>query len=462
MLLRRFNYANTAGLILRRTFPELYKSHIVKLFEEFPEIRPWYNEQRKEVVFPNGSRLFFGSAEHEADMNAFYSSEFADIMPDEAQEFSESELNKLRGSNRCTSNRDITPKMIYTFMPGVGRGLSYLKRLFIDKQFQPEEGRRKWAFVQAFSWDNIEWARKELERDGVSESQFYAWPEAQRRDYFINRTEYGANLASLTDEYLRDAWLYGKWNAFEGQVFPELRDEIHNLDNFAPPNWKPPLSKLVSAMDWADSGVAALLGTAVDPEENLYALREYYDRNKTVTEHAANATGLLAELGPQDYTLMDLPVNNINQQNLFSIQDAFRRAGLHTIQAHRANIQIGLDLLKEMLRVDPNRVHPFTQQLGAPRLFISRRGCPNLWKEATELQRAIDAETGKVKYVGADHAVDDLRYIAMSRPKAPERAKLAPSNLPVFTFDQKIAGSLGKFDKTFGRDPSENSWWPKA
>lgn len=33
MLLRRFKYPKTTGLVLRRTYPELYKSHIVKLFE---------------------------------------------------------------------------------------------------------------------------------------------------------------------------------------------------------------------------------------------------------------------------------------------------------------------------------------------------------------------------------------------------------------------------------------------
>src|SRR5215472_9213409 len=33
MLLRRLKYPKTTGLVLRRTYPELYKSHIVKLFE---------------------------------------------------------------------------------------------------------------------------------------------------------------------------------------------------------------------------------------------------------------------------------------------------------------------------------------------------------------------------------------------------------------------------------------------
>lgn len=460
MLLRRLKYPNTTGLIIRRTFPELYKSHIVKLFEEFPQLRQWYNDGKKELVLPNGSRLFFGSAEHEKDMADFYSAEFADIMPDEAQEFSENEIGKLRASNRCTSNADITPKMIFTFMPGVGQGLSYLKRVFIDKDLSPQEQMRKWTFIQAFSWDNIEWARKELQRDGVDEETFYSWDEQARRDYFLTRTEYGANLASITDEYLRDAWLYGKWNVFEGQIFPELTEALHNSDQWLYP-FKLPV-RLVSAVDWADSGIAAGVQLGIDGDENLYAIQEYYDRNKTVAQHSSELTALLNGHGPQAYTIMDLPVNNINQANLFSIQDAFRRAGLNTVQAHRANIQIGLDLMKDMLRVDPNRVHPFTQQLGSPRLFISKRGCHNLWREMKDLQRTVDAYTGKVKYIGDDHATDCVRYIAMSRPKPAVQPLKRMEKLPVFSFDIKAMKAIGKFDKTFGKEPSADQWFPKA
>jgi hypothetical protein len=236
MLLRRLNYPKTTGLILRRTYPELYRSHIVKLFEECPQVRQWYNEQRKEIVFPNGSRLFFGSAEHEKDMSSFYSAEFADIMVDEAQEFSQGELENLSGSNRCTSNGNINPAILYTFMPGMSesglppKGLSYLKRVLVDADRRGEENRQKWTFLQAFSWDNIEWARKEMERDGVSEEEFYSWPNDVRREYFIERTEYGASLAAITNTYLREAWLFGKWGVFQGQYFPNFSYEKHTKD----------------------------------------------------------------------------------------------------------------------------------------------------------------------------------------------------------------------------------------
>jgi len=280
MLLRRMQYPKTTGLILRRTYPELYKSHIVKLFEEYPFIRAWYNEQRKEIAFPNGSYLFFGSAEHEKDMSAYYSSEFADIMVDEAQEFSQYELEQLSGSNRSTSNSDITPKMIYTFMPGLSeaglppKGLNYLKRVFVDRKLRGEEQRSRWAFIQAFAWDNIEWAKKALENLGVSEAEFYSWPEEQRRDYFIENTEFGAVLASLSSQELRDAWLYGKWGQFKGQYFDTFSYDEHTIaaEDIRIEPWH---RRWVSG-DWGDYHPAVFYWHAQDEHGRVTTYREFW------------------------------------------------------------------------------------------------------------------------------------------------------------------------------------------
>lgn len=282
MLLRRLKYKNTQGLILRRTYPELYKSHIVKLFEEFPVMQPWWREQSKEIRFPNGSRLFFGSAEHESDMATHYGSEYADIMVDEAQEFSQGELERLSGSCRCTSNNDITPAMLFTFMPGFGesgippKGLQYLKRVFVDNQCRGEETRSRWAFVQAFAWDNIEWARKELDRDGVGEVEFYSWSNEKRRQYFIDRTEFGATLAAITNTYLRDAWLDGKWNVFQGQYFNQFNYDRHTVPAGAV-EVKPWYRRWLSC-DWGDDHPACVHLHAKLEDGRIYTYRELWGR----------------------------------------------------------------------------------------------------------------------------------------------------------------------------------------
>jgi phage terminase large subunit len=290
MLLRRLLYPRTPGLILRRTFPELQKSHILKLFEEYPTVRRYYNEQKKCLTFPNGSTLFFGSARSADDMGDYYSAEFADIMVDEAQEFSQRELESLSGSNRCTSNFDITPKMIMTFMPGTSesgappKGLSYLKRVFVDGELKGQETNQTWAFVQAFSWDNIEWARKELQRDGIDEIEFYSWTEQDRRDYYLTRTEYGRTLLAITDPYLRDAWLYGKWDIFQGQYFPNFKPEKHVISQEQFKAWVKPWFKRWLSGDWGVDHPGVIYWHAQDEHGRVVTYREHWARGMGESE----------------------------------------------------------------------------------------------------------------------------------------------------------------------------------
>lgn len=307
MLLRRLTYPNTTGLILRRTFPELYKSHIIKLFEEYPEIWPLYNAQRGEIALPNGSRLFFGSAQFPKDMSAFYSAEFADIMPDEAQEFTQNELERLTGSLRCTSNADITPKLVCTFMPGMSEanvppvGLTYLKRVFADGKLEGNELKSNWRFIQAFSWDNIELARKELDRDGVSEDEFYSWSEEMRRDYFITRTEYGITLASMTDVDLRDAWLYGKWDAFKGQYFPRFSQERHVITKVEAMHRIKPWHRFSLSGDWGYEHRHAVYIHCVDENNRVITFGEQCARAMGEIELAGKIAELSAGYKCRDF-----------------------------------------------------------------------------------------------------------------------------------------------------------------
>lgn len=280
MILRRFTYPNTTGLILRRTYPALYKSHLVKIFEEYPELKKFWRESSKELMLPNGSRLFFDSAQSEKELASYYSGEFADIMLDEAQEFSQNEIEKLSGSNRCTSNDDITCAMLFTFMPGLSEegvpplGLDYLKRVFVENKLREKESQHKWAFVQAFAWDNIEWARKELRQDGIGEEEFYSWPSDQRRDYFITRTEFGHQLSGLTNDYLRDAWLYGKWDVFQGQYFQNFRYERDTLpdDEVKIEPWH---KRWISG-DWGYDHPACFHWHAQDEDGQVVTYREFW------------------------------------------------------------------------------------------------------------------------------------------------------------------------------------------
>jgi hypothetical protein len=221
MLLRRGKYPQTNGLIVRRTYPELYKNHIEPLFREFPFMRPWYRQESKELTLPNGSKIFFGFAEKTSDMAAimalFQGSEFADIDVDEATHFSEDELTYMATANRWTGDSSIVPKMLFTMNPG-NIGHEYVKRLFIEKSYRGNERASDYAFIQAYGWDNIEWSRALLTREGYSDRDYYGWTDQERFAYFTSNTDYGRALNALPDKQ-RQANLFGDWFSFAGQYF---------------------------------------------------------------------------------------------------------------------------------------------------------------------------------------------------------------------------------------------------
>lgn len=297
---RRFDYPRTTGLILRRTFPELNKSHIEKFLAEFPEIASWYKGSTHQVNFPNGSILYFGSADNENRISQFYSAEMADMMIEEAQEFSQSEIEKLRGSNRCTTNNKIRPKVLLTFMPGPSDaglppiGLEYLKRVFIDRKLSDEEKLKKWAFIPARAWDNVELVRQELDAIGIGydrgrriphvpdslcacqDCQYYSWDEQVRQEFFL-RSNYGLTLQSMArDKGLRDAWIFGTFTTFAGQYFQQWDESRHVITAREARERIKPWHKKWLSEDWGFGHPACVHWHAQDETGRVITYRELW------------------------------------------------------------------------------------------------------------------------------------------------------------------------------------------
>lgn len=270
--------------------------------------------------------------------------------------------------------------------------------------------------------------------------------------------------ATMDSDWVR-RYLDGSWDIHEGQVFGELDDSRHNLDNFVdsgnPEAWARfwTAFRLVGGMDHASTGVTAYVLVGIDPDENILALEEYYQSNRRIVEHASEIKVLEGRYGRPEYRLIDPSTEAVTQQNqaeMFSVQDAYIREGLPTVAAHRANIGVGIDLLCELLHPNPDHIHPFTQARGSPHLFISKRRCPNLWRELVGLKKQVRPD-GSIQYVGSDHAVDCLRYIAMSRPKASRRRDLDLERMP--PAERHFVKSHARWAERFGQQKPSQSWW---
>jgi hypothetical protein len=356
-----------------------------------PESRQWYRERDKEMRIPNGSRLFFGSAEHPADMAAYYSAEFDYILVDEAQEFSQDELERLSISNRSTK-AGITPFTLYTFMPGISesglppKGLAYLRRVFVDQDIREQERTHKWSFVQAFAWDNVEWCRKALEVDGLDEEDFYSWSETKRRGYFLQRTDFGATLSAITSPGLRDAWLHGLWDKFTGQYFDSFDYDRHTLDQEALDAWLDGMAKLRVkprwwlSDDWGDHHPNSLYLHGMDHTGKVVTVAEDWARGLAEPEIARRAVEMCSRF-------------NAVPEAFIMGWDAFGKLSKHTRQP--ITQQIAKALPPNFPPPFPADASPGTRVSGAQ--FMRQMIADHRWQISRECVRLIECIPNMVR-----------------------------------------------------------------
>jgi hypothetical protein len=282
------------------------------------------------------------------------------------------------------------------------------------------------------------------------------------------------DLRSTMDEDWVKRYLDGSWEIHEGKVFQEFTERYHNLDNYIDPNdpvaWERFCAQLnhFASLDHASTGITAYVRIGVDAGENIMALEEHYKDDWTIDEHARSIDSLDKRYPKLKYRLIDPSTESQTLQNareMYSVQDAYLNSGkrygdypsIPTIAAARANISIGIDYLKQLIHFNLLHKNPFTGIMGSPRLFVSKSRCPMLWKEIHGLKKVLTA-AGVIEFTGRDHALDDLRYVAMSRPGAPQHKALDVAALP--SQEQFAVRTHDKWAKKWGRTDS-NNWFGK-
>ena len=186
------SYDGIKILIVRRTFPELVNNHINQLQEELSGIAK-YNKTEKVFTFPNGSTIKFGYCNNDKDLLQYQGAEFDVVFLDEATQLQEMWIKKITACVRGVN--DFPKRIYYTCNPG-GASHGYFKRLFIDKRYEAGEIPDDYAFIQALVTDN--------------------------KALMASQPDYIKQLEALPPK-LREAWLYGRWDIFEGQFFEDFR-----------------------------------------------------------------------------------------------------------------------------------------------------------------------------------------------------------------------------------------------
>ena len=187
-------YAGIKCLIVRKTYPELINNHVNPLRSELHGVAR-YNKQEKCFFFQNGSTIKFGYCANDGDLEQYQGAEYDVIFLDEATNLRQEWIEKITACLRGVN--DFPKRIYYTFNPG-GVSHGYFKRLFIDRRFEDGENPEDYVFIQSLVTDN--------------------------HALMASQPDYIRQLEALPPK-LREAWLYGRWDIYEGQFFEEFRTE---------------------------------------------------------------------------------------------------------------------------------------------------------------------------------------------------------------------------------------------
>lgn len=389
-----FRYPGIKILIVRKTYKELQNNHIEQLTAELAGFAK-YNRSDKMFRFPNGSTISFGYCANEGDLGQYQGAEYDVVFIDEAGQLQESWIRKI---NLCVRGTNGFPKRTYyTLNPG-GPGHAYFKRVFVDRNFNPDEDPDDYFFIQAKVEDN--------------------------KALMDTQPDYLRELENLPPT-LRAAWKDGRWDVYEGQFFEDFRDDpehyqdrrwTHVIEPFEiPDGWT-----ICRSYDFGYGKPFSCAWWAVDYDGTIYRIMELYGCTRTPNEGVKWTPDKQFEeihktemqhpwlkgktiIGVADPAIWDASRGE-------SVADTAARYGVFFTPGDNERIA-GWMQCHYRLQFDEDG-YPRMYVFNTCRAFI--RTIPTLIYDE---HRAEDLDT-KME----DHVADEWRYFCMSRPIKPIRA----------------------------------------
>lgn len=409
-MLRQVEIPHYKGLILRKTYPECRELIDKSLFyykQAYP--RAQYNATEHKWTFPSGAKIYFGSLSHEDEKIKYQGQAFDVIGFDELTHFQLSEYTFLM--SRCRPNGAGTDCYIRaTGNPG-NIGHQWVKERFVTA------GTPNTTLTFDVSWQEPSGkvVTKKLTRCFVPSTVF------DNQALMNNDPMYVARLASLP-EAERNAFLYGDWDTFSGQVFIEWRNLVdhyedrigtHVINPFEiPKTWN-----IYCGMDWGYSRPYAVGWFAVDHDGCMYHIRELYGYNGRPNEGVHEEPSVVAqkirEIEENDPNLKGRSIMRVGDPAIWGTQGTESIGGI--FETNRLLFDKGNNdrysgkmQLHNRLAFDDN---------GIPRFYVFStcknfiRTIPNLIYDERKVE---DIDTTQ-----EDHIYDMTRYVLMMNPVAP-------------------------------------------
>nr|DAV88569.1 MAG TPA: Large subunit terminase [Caudoviricetes sp.] len=409
--MRCLKYPGTSAYLFRRTYPELEQTLIKTMRMIVPETLGKYYASNHEMQFVNGSVARFAHLSDESDVIKYQGAEIQWLYFDELTHFSESMYNYIKTRLRAPKRLGVHPCVRCASNPG-GPGHGWVKARFVDSTDVGTHTVIKDTEITG--------------RDGQKKTMKSVCEYIPATVYDNPHIDelYIAELEQKPDK-LRDALLLGKWDAFEGQAFPEFTNDpehykdglhTHVIDPFdIPLHW----TRYVS-FDHGFSRPFSFGAWAVDPDGRAYRYKELYG----CVPGEANV-GLMLTPGEIAAKLADwlepefregIHVTGIADPAIWdesrgtSVEEQIRKVFSGVTFRKGDNTRMpGKMQVHERLRFDED---------GRPMMYV--------FSNCTDFIRTIptlcydEHKVEDIDTAGEDHIYDETRYFLMSRPLAPK------------------------------------------
>ena len=394
-VLLALKYPGIRILIVRRSYPELINNHIRCLRAQLTGVAS-YNDKEKLLTFAHGSSISFTYCDCDADLDRLQGVEYDIIFLDEATQLSEFQMKSITA---CLRGTGAFPKRVYyTCNPG-GQGHGYIKRIFIDRRYESGEKPEDYTFIPSLVTDNTALMRAQ--------------------------PDYIEQLRALPPK-LRDAWLYGKWDVYEGQFFEEFTDlpehyadrtGTHVIDPFEiPGHWR-----MYRSFDWGYNKPFSCGWWAVDPDGTAYRILELYGCTSTPDEGVRwtpeQVFCEIARIEHEHRFLSGKRISGVADPAIWdaetgeSIAEVAARHGVYFLPGDHKRIP-GWMQMHYRLRFD---------ERGKPMMYVFRN-C-KAFIRTIPLLRYDSVRPEDLDTTDEDHVADEVRYFCMSRPIAPRAAQ---------------------------------------
>lgn len=379
-----------------------------------------------QLRFKNGAVVTLTVVESADKAEFFQGQQYTEVSIEEACQFPflDTLIEKLKGCLR--SPHGLTCRMFLTANPG-GPGHNQFKSRFMPLGVKPGQ----------------------IILDEVGMSTVFIPSRVEDNKILCNNDpEYVAMLRSIKDPVLRRAWLDGDWDVVLGGFFSDVWNKFRHVVPF----FRPPLHwPRIVGMDWGSTTPFSIgwyvvsdgqtsipeCGDRVFPKNSLIRFYEWYgcprgEANVGIRLSSPDVAKKILEIEDRKRLLGIGSFDRIADPSIFaekdgpSIAEKFANEGVVWRKGENRRIS-GWDQVRGLLR--GRCIERVTETIQLPNGEDEEQVVSEIWEpmlyvteNCTELIRTLpiqerdETDYEDVETTGEDHVVDEVRYVAMSRP----------------------------------------------